>query len=433
LGAETNYKVFASGVDNPHQIIIEAIQQELTEIIRRRELQSELRLQRVHRLLRERQARELQETISAVEIDVEVNAVFEQYPAPETSTINSYIRETVDDPNAAANFMGNLSLAILEAGAFCTSPLALITAAEFEYEKNVTLTNLMTGETNVVESETGTTGTNYNLTLEDIQDYEDYSDTCGNETFPNITEPEFTPNDPNRDTVDLSINIQETAYAFFCNMESQEIPAPTLTQGDVLQVCVTMEENLYLHVEETFTFVLSQPNSTAAPFVPILQKENQAPQIFFHNCELGICNHMMQVPSRFFDDPKPLQVSGVSILNLGEPDRRERLLRELQEQITDRQRDSPSYFALQVPLGVENGMKGTGFVNSFGERYWIWILIGVGSLASCCAIGTILVVRSRHADDQQEDDIDPEAKKPSTRTVSNENASTDNSSEENSR
>lgn len=401
MGAETNARVAAEGINNPHDIIIEAINQRLVEISLRRKLLQEQLQKQYNQAKRLREARSLQEgPTPGVEIDVEVNALFEQYPAPATETMNAHIRDTVDDPDAAANFMGNLSLAILEADLFCESPLALITNAEFEYEKNITLTNLYTGETSVVESETGSTGSSYNLTLEDIANYESYIDACGgNQTFPNITGPGFEPNDPQRDEVDFSITIQETAYAYFCNDENLEVPAPTVSQGDTLQVCVTMQDSDYFHVEDTFTFVLAQSNTTAEPFIPILENEIQAPQIFVYGCELGICNHLMQVPSRFFDDPQPLQISGVAILNFGEADRRV-LSRKLQEEISDRQRNSPSYFQLQAFLGVE---KGSRYGTISEAPSWVWIAVGSGVVITlACAAVTIVIVRRRSNEKTEE-------------------------------
>ena len=353
-----------------------------------------------------RLTRTLEESLSStpgVEIDVEVNALFQNYPAPTTETINAHIRETVDDPQAGANFVGNLSQAILDAGAFCDSPLALITNAEFEYVKNITLTNLNTGETSVVESETGSTGLNSSLILspQDIIDYETYIDSCGsNETFPNITEPVFVaPPEPGFDEVSFSITIQEPTYAYFCNDENLEVPSPIVSQGDTLQVCVIMPDSDYFHVEDTFTFVLAQQNTTAEPFIPLLENEIKAPQIFVYDCELGICNHMMQVPSRFFEDPQPLQISGVSVLNLGEPDRR--ALRELQDQISERQKNSPSYFQLQALLNTNAGtVDNQSRSGAAGEA--LWIIIGAGiAVIIVSALVAIVIVRRRRPEDKK--------------------------------
>lgn len=381
LDIDMNARLIASNINNPVSTLITAIAQRSVEVVLRR-------LMEVINLRRSMQ----EETVSGVEIDVSVDGVFTNYPAPQTEYVNSVMRDIVDDPDAGANFMGNLSLAIYEAGSFCTSPLANVTQAEFEYQKNLTLTYENNPDDIILVNSTEGSTETLNLTMEDIENYENYIDTCGNTTFPNITEPEFEKIEGSSVKRKFQIKLQETIEAYFCG-ESNELisPDPTFSQGDILQVCTTINHPQF-HVEDTFVFVLAQPNTDATPFTVVSDAQNQVPGVATVTCGLGVCNHKMQVPSKFFDDPKSLQVSGVAILNFGSPDDRRRHLQ--QESVL------PGHFTLKIELNTDDGEpqeKDSAAQDRGGNALLLALVIVFLVAALACLTTVIRWCRTRHS------------------------------------
>ena len=108
--------------------------------------------------------------------------------------------------------------------------------------------------------------------------------------------------------------------AYYCQNDNSEVGSKPLTQGDILQFCVKMYDNVTadVFVEDIMEFTLSQPGGSAANSRPIVNKEADA--LTEKLClEMGICNVKHQLSSKWFADPFPksLRIDGVAILSFG--------------------------------------------------------------------------------------------------------------------
>jgi hypothetical protein len=111
--------------------------------------------------------------------------------------------------------------------------------------------------------------------------------------------------------------------AFFCDASSNLVPDPVISQGDTIQVCVRLSQNSsYFHLEDIYMMALTQPTTGVEAHYAVYQ--GNASALASSNCELGMCNILSQVPSRFFNDQDsgPVRIAGVALLNLGPDERR---------------------------------------------------------------------------------------------------------------
>jgi hypothetical protein len=110
--------------------------------------------------------------------------------------------------------------------------------------------------------------------------------------------------------------------AYICLDDNSEVKNPAaLMHGSVLQICVKIDNSLVkenIIVEDILTFVISQPDGTAADSEIITN--TVADSLSDKVChESGICNVISQLQSKFFADANPsdLHVDGVAILAFG--------------------------------------------------------------------------------------------------------------------
>jgi hypothetical protein len=163
-----------------------------------------------------------------------------------------------------------------------------------------------------------------NLTYEELLFAEAAAAACGNTTdIGNITEilpPEKM--EGNSDQIFASVSFGQPVNAFFCDTSSNQVPDPVLSQGDTIRVCVRLSQtSSYFHLEDIYMMAFTQPTTGVDTYYAVY--DGDASAVATKNCELGLCNILSQVPSRFFDqDSGPVRIVGVALLNFGPQDRR---------------------------------------------------------------------------------------------------------------
>ncbi len=87
-------------------------------------------------------------------------------------------------------------------------------------------------------------------------------------------------------------------------------------------MCVRLSKNSsYFHLEDIHMMALTQPTTSVLTHYAVSNRN--ASTSATKNCELGLCNILIEVPSRFFgQDSGPVRIVGVALLNLGPNDRR---------------------------------------------------------------------------------------------------------------
>jgi hypothetical protein len=125
-----------------------------------------------------------------------------------------------------------------------------------------------------------------------------------------------------------SVSFGHPVDAFFCDASNNQVPVdPVLSQGDTVRVCVRQNRNSsYFHLEDIYTMALTQPTTGVMTHYAVYNGNFSAASAT-KNCQLGLCNVLTQVPSRFFDrafglDSGPIRIVGVALLNLGPGDSR---------------------------------------------------------------------------------------------------------------
>jgi hypothetical protein len=111
--------------------------------------------------------------------------------------------------------------------------------------------------------------------------------------------------------------------AYICLDDNSEVENPALfTQGSTLQVCVKIDETVATDnvlAEDILTFVISQPDGTAADSKSITNTVSDP--LTDKVCrESGICNVKTQLQSKFFTDTSPgdIRIDGVAIPVFGQ-------------------------------------------------------------------------------------------------------------------
>jgi hypothetical protein len=163
-----------------------------------------------------------------------------------------------------------------------------------------------------------------NLTYDELNFIEAVVSACGDLTgIENVTEM-LAPvkQDGKSGEAVGSLSLGQPIDAFFCDTSNNQVPDPVLSQGDTIQVCVRLSQNSsYFHLEDIYMIAMTQPTTGAMTHYAVNNRNASA--LSTKNCELGLCNILSQVPSRFFDrDSGPVRIVGVALLNLGPNDRR---------------------------------------------------------------------------------------------------------------
>jgi hypothetical protein len=167
-----------------------------------------------------------------------------------------------------------------------------------------------------------------NLTYDELVFTEAAVDACGNiteiEAITEILVPERL--DGTSSEFVASVSFGYPVDAFFCDANSNQVPDPVISQGDTIRMCVRLSKNSsYFHLEDIHMMALTQPTTGVLTHYAVSNRNASA--FATKNCELGVCNILSQVPSRFFDqqfdrDSDPVRIVGVALLNLGLDDRR---------------------------------------------------------------------------------------------------------------
>jgi hypothetical protein len=166
-----------------------------------------------------------------------------------------------------------------------------------------------------------------NLTYAELLFAEAAVGSCGDTTeIGNITEM-LVPKrqDGTYSEIVATVSLGHPVNAFFCDASSNLVRDPVLSQGDTIRVCVRLSQNSsYFHLEDIYMMALTQPATGVTTHYAVYDANATAQAT--KNCQLGLCNILSQVPSRFFDqvfgqDSGPVRIVGVALLNLG-PDKR---------------------------------------------------------------------------------------------------------------
>jgi hypothetical protein len=212
---------------------------------------------------------------------------------------------------------------------FFSQELADISEAEMEYAKSLYQEDYVDGQlTNTTLLNNTLAAGLANLTYNQLVFTEAAVDACGNLTeIGNITEilrPERL--DGTSGEFIASVSFGHPVDAFFCDASSNQVPDPVLSQGDTIRMCVQLSKNSsYFHLEDIYMMALTQPTTGVRTHYAVSNRN--ASTFATKNCQLGLCNILSQVPSRFFDqdfdrDSDPVRIVGVALLNVGPANRR---------------------------------------------------------------------------------------------------------------
>jgi hypothetical protein len=209
---------------------------------------------------------------------------------------------------------------------FFPQELAGVSEAEMEYAQSLYQEDYENGQlTNTSLVNNAIAAGLANLTYEELLFAEAAVDVCGDlEDLENVTEimkPPEKMEDENNQIV-ASLSLGQPVNAFFCDASSNQVPDPVLSQGDTIRVCVRLSQtSLYFHLEDIYMMAFTQPTTGVNTYYAVY--DGDASAVATKNCELGLCNILSQVPSRFFDqDSGPVRIVGVALLNFGPQDRR---------------------------------------------------------------------------------------------------------------
>jgi hypothetical protein len=204
-----------------------------------------------------------------------------------------------------------------------------VSEAEMEYAKSLYQNGQLTNSSLV--NSTIAAGL-ANLTYEELLFAEAAMDACGNITeLGNITEMLEPARQGGRNSrLTGSLSLGHPVDAFFCDVSSNPVPDPVISQGGTIRLCVRLsQDSAYFHLEDIYTLALTQPTTGVTTHYAV--KNGNPSTVTTKNCQLGLCNIRCLVPSRFFyrdsdqvfdQDPGPVRIVGVAQLNVGPQDRR---------------------------------------------------------------------------------------------------------------
>jgi hypothetical protein len=216
---------------------------------------------------------------------------------------------------------------------FSSQELADISEADMEYAQSLYKEDYENGQLTNTSLVNSTVATGLaNLTYEELLFTEAAVSACGNLTgLKNATEisPEKLTGTSSSQFL-ATVSFGHPVDAFFCDASNNQVPDPVLSQGDTIRVCIRLSKNsTYFHLEDIYTMALTQPTTGVMTHYAVFNGNSS--EFADKNCQLGFCNILTQVPSRFFDqafdrDSGPVRIVGVALLNVGPVDRRQRLL-----------------------------------------------------------------------------------------------------------
>jgi hypothetical protein len=217
---------------------------------------------------------------------------------------------------------------------FSTQELADVSEADMEYAKSLYKEDYENGQLTNTSLVNKTIATGLaNLTYDELVFTEAAVGSCGGNLtgISRITEimvPERQ--EGGRSEFAATVSFGHPVDAFFCDASNNQVPDPVLSQGDTIRVCIRLSKNSsYFHLEDIYTMALTQPTTGVMTHYAVYN--GNASALATKNCQLGFCNILTQVPSRFFDeafdrDSGPVRIVGVALLNMGPADRRQRVL-----------------------------------------------------------------------------------------------------------
>jgi hypothetical protein len=132
----------------------------------------------------------------------------------------------------------------------------------------------------------------------------------------------------NTEQASAAISLEYPVKAYFCDDNSVQLPAPTLSQGAVMQFCVEISENVTttgVYVSDVLSVDLDQISagefsSQHADIITGTASDWLTRKI----CTDGICNIKTQLTSKWFaaNDPESMDIVGAALLAFGTAARR---------------------------------------------------------------------------------------------------------------
>jgi hypothetical protein len=196
-----------------------------------------------------------------------------------------------------------------------------------------------------------------------------------------------------RSDAGTSISLGPPIDAFFCDASNNHAPDPVISQGDTIRVCARLSQNSsYFHLEDLYMIAITQPTTGVMTHYAVNKRNTSA--LATKNCELGLCNILTSVPSRFFDqDSGPLRIVGVALLNLGPNDRRVLLPIQYTGNLQLDTADAPrSAFQLMAEI-IGNLEAPTNNSNTNSDLSNAWILLLASILVLTLVVCFILLRR----------------------------------------
>ena len=213
----------------------------------------------------------------------------------------------------------------------------------------------------------------------------------------------------------LDADVQYNVTAYYCDATNEEIAAPVYSQGDVMQVCIRIADELVgqdIYVDDILEFDISQNDNGSGPPASTTNAINGgvSDALTLKDCDSlgdGRCNVMHQLTSKFFDDTTPgsLQVDGIALLAFGSPSRRRLVkVRGSMEKPGQKRslQENDAEFGLEAELvgGAPATQSDSGSDSSGAAGVIGGVIAGVAVVALVVAF---VVIRKQRREDEEED------------------------------
>ena len=260
--------------------------------------------------------RSLQETATGSEVEIVLDAEFESEPAPTTEEVNE--AQATVWTEAPDQFLNNLTTVM----SVCDSELSGISETDLEYAKSIA-NDAYVSDVPVEPTQINQTVIDAlaNMTFEELLLVETSIQACDNATLEELetvtTIENVTKMDGQRSRAVFSLSLGYPVDAFFCDASATAIPAPTVSQGDSVGICVTLlGSDPYYHVEDVMAMGFSQPSTGVEAQFAVQNMEASA--VAEKICQNGFCRVVTLIGSRFFAaKTETIRVTGVVVLDFG--------------------------------------------------------------------------------------------------------------------
>jgi hypothetical protein len=200
--------------------------------------------------------------------------------------------------------------------------------------------------------------------------------------------------------VNSAEDIQYPVMAYFCGDDNSNVSQQVLKVGENLQFCVkSLEEDLF--VSDILYVGIYQTGSVEATPIASTFPDPQTAK----DCSTGgICNIKTLLPSRFFEfeDPIPLLVQGLAILEFGSPSRL--VHRRLAVPVHIHAPGARQLKIKESDFLLEAEVQ-SSFKNNNNEEMYLWVPIGlvIGLLGGGLAVAVCCTRKKRREQNEQKE------------------------------